>query len=112
MSGAIWVARVRVTDPAAYARYMALAPAAFAAHGARFLARGAPAQVLEGGAAESAPERIAAPEGGAPERIAVIAFDSVEAALACYHSPEYAAARAQRQGAAEVEITIMEGMLP
>ena len=33
-----------VTDPDAYAGYQALAPAAFAAHGARFLARGGAAE--------------------------------------------------------------------
>ena len=37
---AYWIAHVTVTDPEAYAGYQALAPAAFAAHGARFLARG------------------------------------------------------------------------
>ena len=37
---AYWIAHVTVTDPEAYQGYQALAPAAFAAHGARFLARG------------------------------------------------------------------------
>lgn len=45
---AFWIAHVTVTDPAAYAGYQALAPAAFARHDARFLARGGACEVLEG----------------------------------------------------------------
>lgn len=45
---AYWIAHVTVTDPEAYQGYQALAPAAFAAHGARFLARGGAHEVLEG----------------------------------------------------------------
>ena len=49
---AYWIAHVTVTDTAAYAQYQALAPAAFAAHGGVFLARGGPSEVLEGPALE------------------------------------------------------------
>ena len=81
---AYWIAHVTVTDPAAYQGYQALAPAAFAAHGARFLARGGAHEVLE---------------GPALERHVVIEFPSLAAARACYHSPEYQAARARREAA-------------
>lgn len=99
MSAVYWIARVRITDPARYADYMALAPAAFARYGGRLLARGIPM-----------PETVL--EGGRPDRVALIGFDSMEQALACFHSPEYAAARAARAGAAEVEIVIMEALQP
>ena len=97
-AGAYWIARVRVTDPGRYRDYMALAPAAFAAYGGRFVVRGGDPIMIEGGAP--------------PERVAVIAFDSAAAALACHDSPEYRAARAAREGAAEVEIVIVKGSRP
>ena len=92
---AYWIAHVTVTDPAAYARYQALAPAAFAAHGARFLARGGEADVLE---------------GPALERHVVIEFPSLAKARACYYSAEYQAARARRRDAATAHVVIVEGV--
>ena len=92
---AYWIAHVTVTDPEAYKGYQALAPAAFAAHGARFLARGGAHEVLEG------PEL---------DRHVVIAFPSLAAAHACYHSAEYQAARARRDGAATAHVVIVEGL--
>ena len=92
---AYWIAHVTVTDPEAYKGYQALAPAAFAAHGARFLARGGPHEVLE---------------GPALERHVVIEFPSLTAARACHASPEYQAARALRDGAATVHVAIVEGV--
>jgi uncharacterized protein (DUF1330 family) len=92
---AYWIAHVTVTDPAAYQGYQALAPAAFAAHGARFLARGGAHEVLE---------------GPALDRHVVIEFPSLAAARACYHSPEYQAARARREAAAVAHVVIVEGL--
>ena len=92
---AYWIAHVTVTDPAAYAGYQALAPAAFAAHGARFLARSGTAEVLE---------------GPALERHVVIEFPSLQAARACYDSAEYRAARAARAGACTAHVVIVEGL--
>ncbi|MFZ9199365.1 MAG: DUF1330 domain-containing protein [Paracoccaceae bacterium] len=92
---AYWIAHVTVTDPVAYQGYQALAPAAFAAHGARFLARGGAHEVLE---------------GPVLDRHVVIEFPSLAAAKACYHSPEYQAARARRDGAAVAHVVIVEGL--
>lgn len=92
---AYWIAHVTVTDTAAYTGYQALAPAAFAAHGARFLARGGAHEVLE---------------GPALDRHVVIEFPSLAAARACYHSPEYQAAKARRDGAAMAHVVIVEGL--
>lgn len=91
---AYWIAHVTVTDPDAYADYQALAPEAFAAHGARFLARGGTAEVLEG------PDL---------RRHVVIAFPSLAAARACYHSEAYQRARAHRVAAAITHVVIVEG---
>jgi uncharacterized protein (DUF1330 family) len=92
---AYWIAHVTVTDPEAYQGYQALAPAAFAAHGARFLARGGAHEVLE---------------GPMLDRHVVIEFPSLAAARACYQSAEYQAARARREGAAVAHVVIVEGL--
>ena len=92
---AYWIAHVTVTDPAAYTGYQALAPAAFAAHGARFLARGGAHEVLE---------------GPVLDRHVVIEFPSLAAARACYQSAEYQAAKARRDGAAVAHVVIVEGL--
>jgi uncharacterized protein (DUF1330 family) len=92
---AYWIAHVTVTDAAAYAGYQALAPAAFAKYGARFLARGGAAEVLE---------------GPVLDRHVLIEFPDLQAAHACYRSPEYQNARAQRQGTCIAHITIVEGL--
>ncbi len=92
---AYWIAHVTVTDPEAYAGDQALAPAAFAAHGARFLARGGAHEVME---------------GPSLDRHVVIEFPSLQAAKACYASPEYQAARGRRDGAATAHVVIVEGL--
>jgi uncharacterized protein (DUF1330 family) len=95
MTEAYWIAHVTVTDHEAYKGYQAVAPEAFDKYGAVFLARGGKAEALE----------------GAPfERHVVIRFDNYAAALECYNSPEYSAARAKRKGACEAQIVIVEGL--
>ena len=94
---AYWIAHVTVTDPDAYKGYQALAPAAFAAHGAQFLARGGQAETLE---------------GPVLDRHVVIAFPSLEAARACHASPEYRAAKARRDGACTAHVVIVDGLPP
>ena len=89
-----WIARVDVKDAETYQTYIAANGVAFAKFGARF--------VVRGGAMEN-------PEGRARARNVVIEFPSYEAAKACYHSPEYAAAHAIRRTAAESDLIIIEG---
>ncbi|CAM3897098.1 DUF1330 domain-containing protein [Phaeobacter inhibens] len=97
MAKGYWIAFVTVTDPDRYAGYQQQAPAAFANYGARFLARGDAAETLE---------------GTAYQRHVLIEFDSKATALACYHSPEYQAARTHRQAACTAQIAIVEGLEP
>ena len=92
---AYWIAHVTVTDGEAYKGYQALAPAAFAAFGARFLARGGAAETLE---------------GPALDRHVVIEFPTLEAARACYHSQAYQDARARRDGACVAHVVIVDGL--
>jgi len=91
---AYWIANVTITDPDAYRGYQALAPEAFKAYRARFLARGA-AQTLE---------------GRAWERRVIIEFDSIELARACYDSDLYRAAREQRAGACTADVALIEAL--
>ncbi|MGO4909940.1 DUF1330 domain-containing protein [Pseudorhodobacter sp. W20_MBD10_FR17] len=92
---AYWIAHVTITDPTRYAGYQALAPKAFTAYGATFLARGGKSEVVE---------------GTAFERHVIISFPDMAAARACYDSPEYQAARAARDGACEAQITLVDGL--
>ncbi len=89
------LADVEITDPDQYAKYRALSGAAFEAHGVKPLARG------------GATERL---EGREPGRIVVLAFETVAAAKAFYDSPEYRKARAAREGAAIMNMLIVEGV--
>jgi uncharacterized protein (DUF1330 family) len=89
-----WIARVDVTDPEAYKRYLAANGAAFAKYGGRFLVRGGPFETAV---------------GEARERNVVVEFDSVEQARTCYHSPEYTAAVEARGDGAVVDLIIIGG---
>jgi uncharacterized protein (DUF1330 family) len=94
MAKGYWIGRVDVTDPDRYREYTLANGAAFAKYGARFLVRA--------GAFEAV-------EGEARSRNVVIEFPSYEAALACWNSPEYAAAMAKREGAGVADILVIEG---
>ena len=48
-------------------------------------------------------------EGKARSRMVVLEFPSFAAALACYRSPEYQAAKKLREGRAEADIIVVEG---
>ena len=88
------IGRVTVTDPEAYADYAKAATAAIHHHGGRPLVRGGAFEPLEG---EARPRNV------------VIEFDSMEQARTYYHSPEYQAAKAKRDGACVVELVLVEG---
>lgn len=89
------LADVEITDPAQYDKYRALSSAAFEAHGVKPLARGGRTERLE---------------GREPGRIVVLPFESMAAAKAFHDSPEYRAARAAREGAAIMNMLIVEGV--
>ena len=90
---ALWIAHVTVTDEAAYGKYAELAGPAIAKHGGEFIARGGRYVQLEG---KERPRNV------------VAKFPSVEAAEACYHSPEYQQALDHARGASERELLIVE----
>ena len=89
------VANARSSDPSRMARYRELATAAVERVGGRYLVRGGAYTVLEG--------------NWHPERVVVIEFPSMEDARKFYDSPEYAAARAARQGVSDFDVVLVEG---
>ena len=96
MAKAYWVSLYRsIKDPDAVAAYAKLAGPALAAAGARFLARGIPAQVYE---------------AGIKERMVIAEFDSVEAARKCHDGEAYQAALKVFNHAAERDFRIIEGL--
>lgn len=93
MATALWIAHVEVTDAEAYGKYALAAGPAIAAHGGVFLARGG---------------RYVQLEGRDRARNVVARFPSLEAAVACYHSPEYQAALAHAKGASVRDLMVLE----
>ncbi|GGB28671.1 hypothetical protein GCM10011492_18670 [Flexivirga endophytica] len=89
-----WICRVQVHDDEGYAEYVAAANPVYSAHGGTPIVRGGQYEGVEG---SSRPRNV------------VIEFPSYRAALDCYNSPEYVAARAIRQRVAEADIVVVEG---
>jgi uncharacterized protein (DUF1330 family) len=95
MPKAYIIGRVDVRDAEAYKKYVETARPAYERNGARFVVRGGKTEVLE---------------GTARARNVVVEFPSMEAALACYNSPEYTEARKIRQAISDGEFILVEGI--
>jgi uncharacterized protein (DUF1330 family) len=96
MSKAYWISAYRsIRDELAVAAYAKLAAPALLAAGGRFLARGLPAQVYEGGLAQ---------------RTVIIEFDSVAQAIAAHDSPAYQQALRALGSGADRDLRIIEGV--
>lgn len=89
-----WIGHVSVDDPQAYQAYREANAVAFEKYGARFLVRGGAQEVVE---------------GDLRPRAVVIEFPSIEAARACYLSPEYQRALALRTPVSVADLCIVEG---
>jgi uncharacterized protein (DUF1330 family) len=90
------IVNVTVRDPARYEEYKQLATPTVSAYGGRYVARGGPVEVREG--------------GWAPSRLVILEFPTVERARAWWDSPEYAPAKAVRQSCADTQLVIAEGL--
>jgi uncharacterized protein (DUF1330 family) len=86
---------IDISDEAKLARYVELAGPAMRAAGGRFLARGEPAHVFEGGTAL---------------RTTLIEFDTVKAAVDAYNSSAYQEALRALGDGARRDIRIIEGI--
>ena len=92
------VAEVEVNDAAAFQKYAAAVPGTLAPFNARYVIRAG---------------KITPVEGDAPkQRFIVIAFDSVEKALAWEDSPAYEAIKPIRHASAKSRVFIAEGVPP
>jgi uncharacterized protein (DUF1330 family) len=89
-----WIGHVDITDPDGYKKYMVADMAAFGKFGGRFLVRGGEREVTE---------------GKFRNRTVVLEFPSYEAALACYRSPDYQAAKTIRDRTSQADLVIVEG---
>ena len=89
-----WIAHVDVHNTEAYKNYVAANGAAFAKYGGRFLVRGGTFETVS---------------GASRSRNVVLEFPSYQAALDCWHSAEYQAARAKQEGGAEMDAIVIEG---
>ncbi len=91
---AYWINTFRsIRDEEKLAAYIELAGPAMRAAGGKFLARGLPAHAFE---------------SGIVERTTLIEFDSVDAAVAAYHSPAYQEALQVLGDGAERDLRIIE----
>jgi uncharacterized protein (DUF1330 family) len=90
------IARINVTDPEQYKKYMAATPAIIEKFGGKFVVRGGDKVTLEG------PEET--------RRVAVVEFPALDNIRQFYASPDYKAAMKLREGAAELEILGLEGV--
>lgn len=87
---------VKVTNLEIYEEYKQLAPAAIAAFGGEYLARGGAVDVFEG--------------NRTPNRTVILKFESMAKARAWVDSDEYRQARMKRHKAAVTHMTVVEGV--
>lgn len=96
MPKAYWIAAYRsIRNPEALAAYAKLAAPALQKAGARFLARGTPAQVYD---------------NGLNQRTVLAEFDSVAQAIAAHDSPEYQEALRVLGNAVDRDLRIIEAI--
>jgi uncharacterized protein (DUF1330 family) len=89
-----WIVHIDVANAEGYKPYMMAAPEALGRFGGRYLVRGGKSEITE---------------GKARSRTVVLEFPSYDAALACYRSDDYQAAKKLRDGKADFDLVIVEG---
>jgi uncharacterized protein (DUF1330 family) len=90
------IGRVNVTNPDAYGEYTKRSPGAIEANGGKFIARGGAVETLEG--------------EEETRRMVIVEFPSFEQAKVFYDSEIYRDARSYREGAAEMQFVIVDGV--
>ncbi len=94
MAKGYWIGRLDINDPEQYKLYVAANALPLQKYGARFLVRAG---------------QFENPEGGSRTRNVVLEFPSYQAALDCWHSPEYQAAIKLRERVSTSDLVIVEG---
>ena len=95
MAKGYWIGHITVTDADAFARYRAANGVAFDKFEGKFLVRGGAFDIVS---------------GASRERHVMIEFPTHAAAVACFKSPEYRAAKAILDSAATYDLIIVEGV--
>ena len=90
------IARIKVTDPEQYKKYMAVTPGVIEKFGGKFVVRGGETVTLEG--------------EEETRRIAIVEFPALENIRDFYASPDYREAMKLREGAAELDILGVAGV--
>ncbi len=90
------IVQVEVTDDEKYERYKALTPNTIRKYGGKFIVRGGRSESLEG--------------DWAVARLVILEFPTYDRAKEWYSSPEYRAAKAVREGGANMIFTVVEGI--
>lgn len=90
------ISEVEILDQVEAERYRTLAARSIAAHGGRYLVRGATPEAIEGA-------------WDPRERLVIVEFPDAAAARRWYDSPEYAEARALRRTALRRRLLFAEG---
>ena len=93
---AYMIARVKVTDPTRYQKYVASTLPTITKFGGRFVARGGRTVTLEGPAEA--------------RRIVILEFPSLERAQQWYTSDDYQTVKKLRVGASEGEFLLVDGV--
>ena len=94
MTKAYWIGHATVDDPETYVKYRETNAVAFAKYHCKCLTRGG-AQDLK--------------EGALRPRSVTLEFKSIEAAQACYNSPEYQRTKDVRDPVSLIDLVIVEG---
>jgi len=90
------IVNTRISDPTRIQTYRDLAEASVKQFGGRYLVRGGVLSVLEG--------------AYHPERMVLIEFPTLDRARAWYGSEAYAEAKQSREGIAEFDMVLVEGL--
>jgi uncharacterized protein (DUF1330 family) len=92
------IANIDVHTPEVFERYRERVAGTIGQYGGKYIVRGGPSEVLEG--------------GWKPRRLVVMEFPSMAALKDWYHSAEYQAIVAARHDSAHSDIVLVEGLSP
>lgn len=95
MNKGYWLVSSDISHHDRFMEYAAQTPPILAMFGGRFIVRAGQSTLVE---------------GNSRARNAVIEFPTYQAALDCWESPEYQAVKQLREGAAELDVVIIEGV--
>jgi uncharacterized protein (DUF1330 family) len=96
MNKGYWIVRADVSDMQKFSEYASRTPEAIKKYGGEFIVRAGRSEIVE---------------GNSRTRNTVIQFPSYTHALECWQSIEYQSAKKYRDGAAELDIVIIEGCI-